>query len=161
MRDFLCNFIWSCENNVLYLRYKDIIKMAKKGEIKDRIGEKYTTNEGYEVEILEYFKWDNCTIRFKNGTIVKNVQYSNIKTGKIKNPYHPSVYGVGYKCSESYKMAQKEFKKEIKDKYNHYNSKLKEATKTKLDRRDRTEYIIKLEAKVELLKEMMKYVDKK
>ena len=70
--------------------------MAKKGEIKDRIGEKYTTNEGYEVEILEYFKWDNCTIRFKNGTIVKNVQYSNIKTGKIKNPYHPSVYGVGY-----------------------------------------------------------------
>ena len=60
-----------------------------------------------------------------------------------------------------FNSAQKEFKKEIKDKYNHYNSKLKEATKTKLDRRDRTEYIIKLEAKVELLKEMMKYVDKK
>ena len=61
----------------------------------------------------------------------------------------------GYKCSESYNFAQKEFKKEIKDKYNHYNSKLKEATKTKLDRRDRTEYIIKLEAKVELLKSMI------
>ena len=53
------------------------------------------------------------------------------------------------------KSAQKQFKKEIKDKYNHYNSKLKEATKTKLDRRDRTEYIIKLEAKVELLKSMI------
>lgn len=25
MRDFLCNFIWSCENNVLYLRIKFII----------------------------------------------------------------------------------------------------------------------------------------
>lgn len=54
-----------------------------------------------------------------------------------------------------FNSAQKEFKKEIKDKYNHYNSKLKEATKTKLDRRDRTEYIIKLEAKVELLKQML------
>ena len=52
-------------------------------------------------------------------------------------------------------FAQKEFKKEIKDKYNHYNSKLKEATKTKLDRRDRTDYIIKLEAKVELLKSLL------
>ena len=25
MRDFLCNFIWSCENNVLYLPNKFII----------------------------------------------------------------------------------------------------------------------------------------
>lgn len=25
MRDFLCNFIWSCKNNVLYLRIKFII----------------------------------------------------------------------------------------------------------------------------------------
>ena len=40
MRDFLCKIIWSCENNVLYLPNKFIIKMAKKGEIKDRIGEK-------------------------------------------------------------------------------------------------------------------------
>lgn len=61
-----------------------------------------------------------------------------------------------YDCAlGGYEIAQKESKKEIKDKYNHYNSKLKEATKTKLDRRDRTEYVIKLEAKVELLKEMM------
>lgn len=52
--------------------------------------------------------------------------------------------------------AQKEFKKKLIDKLNHYKSKLKEATKTKLDRRDRTEYIIKLEAKVELLKELMR-----
>lgn len=57
-----------------------------------------------------------------------------------------------YDCAlGGYEIAQKE----IKDKYNHYNSKLKEATKTKLDRRDRTEYIIKLEAKVELLKSLL------
>ena len=61
-----------------------------------------------------------------------------------------------YGFLEGYNSAEKRFKKKIKDKYNHYNSKLKEATKTKLDRRDRTEYIIKLEAKVELLKELMR-----
>lgn len=42
----------------------------------------------------------------------------------------------------------------LRDQYNHYNSKLKELTKPKLDRRDRTETVIKLEAKVELLKEL-------
>jgi hypothetical protein len=79
---------------------------------------------------------------------IENIKYM-LKQAKI-------TVERGYKCSESYNFAQKEFKKEIKDKYNHYNSKLKEATKTKLDRRGRTEYIIKLESKVELLKELMK-----
>ena len=52
-------------------------------------------------------------------------------------------------------MVEKEIKQKLKDKYNHYNSKLREATKTKLDRKDRTEYIIKLEAKVEILKQLL------
>ena len=60
-----------------------------------------------------------------------------------------------------FSSAQKEFKRKLKDLYNAKNSQYKELTKPKLGRKDRTEYIIKLEAKVELLKEMMKYVDKK
>lgn len=42
----------------------------------------------------------------------------------------------------------------LRDQYNHYNSKLKELTKPKLDRRDRTETVVKLEAKVELLRKL-------
>ena len=40
----------------------------KKGEIIDRTKEKHITNEGYTVEIIEYFSAKNCTIRFGNGT---------------------------------------------------------------------------------------------
>jgi hypothetical protein len=62
----------------------------------NRVGEKHTTNEGYEVEIIECFGNANCTIQFKDNNIVKNVQYDNIKKGNIKNPYHKSICGVGY-----------------------------------------------------------------
>lgn len=62
----------------------------------DRTGEKYITNEGYEIEIIECFNKKNCTILFKNGVIIKNRQYKHIKNGQIKNPYHKSVFGVGF-----------------------------------------------------------------
>ncbi len=63
---------------------------------KNRVGEKYTTNEGYEIEIIEYFNSLNCTIKFKNGYIVFNRKYDHIKKGSIRNIFHPSVYGIGY-----------------------------------------------------------------
>lgn len=88
-----------------------------------------------------------------------------IKKEKIIRKYLEDCYGefvddydttdVAEHFTYGLETAQKQFKKEIKDKYNHYNSKLKEATKTKLDKRDRTEYVIKLEAKVELLKSLL------
>jgi len=62
----------------------------------DRTGENHTTNQGYTIEIIECFNNKNCTIRFDDENIIKNVRYNNIIRGKVKNPYHPSVYGVGY-----------------------------------------------------------------
>jgi hypothetical protein len=74
--------------------------MAKKGEIttNSRLGEKYLTNEGYEIEIIEYFGCMNCTIIFndKERAVINNTTYSCLKKGQISNPYHPSVCGVGY-----------------------------------------------------------------
>ena len=64
--------------------------------MKNRVGEKYITNEGYEIEIIEYFGVFKCTIRFNNGISIKNKVYSAIIKGCIKNPYHLSVFGVGY-----------------------------------------------------------------
>lgn len=62
-----------------------------------RIGEKHITNEGYEVEIIEYISAVKCKIKFiKSGHIKSNIKYSDLKKGKVKNPYHPSVYGIGY-----------------------------------------------------------------
>jgi hypothetical protein len=61
-----------------------------------RVGEKYTTNEGYSIEIVECFGSSNCTIEFDNGAIIKNKEYKNIVKGVIKNPYHKSVFKIGY-----------------------------------------------------------------
>jgi hypothetical protein len=63
----------------------------------NRIGEKWVTNEGYTVEIVGCFGWNNYTIKFNNGIIIKGKRYEHIINGRIKNPYHKSVYGVG--CS--------------------------------------------------------------
>jgi hypothetical protein len=62
--------------------------------------------------------------------------------------YAPDVYQSKKDFLEGFIAAEKQ----IKDLYNHYNSKLKETTVTKLERRERTEYAIRLEAKVVTLK---------
>jgi len=69
---------------------------VKKGDIIDRTGEKFITNEGYEVEIVQYFGVYDCTIRFSDGTIICNMNFGNIKKGTVKNPNHKSVQGIGY-----------------------------------------------------------------
>jgi hypothetical protein len=99
---------------------------------------KWTTNEGYEVEIIEYFTNSNCTIQFiKNNKIIKyKVTIQNLKMGKIKYPYHPSVYGVGFvgigkytpsvgrKDTKVYKhwssMLQRGYSNNLKEKYPTY-----------------------------------------
>lgn len=68
-------------------------------KISNKTGEKHITKEGYEIEIIEYFNYCNCTIRFKNGIVLKNKRYANILSGKIKNPYHPSIFGIGFNNS--------------------------------------------------------------
>lgn len=50
----------------------------------DRTGEKWITNEGYEVTIIEYFNWSNCAIQFENGLVIKNMAYNHIKNGQVK-----------------------------------------------------------------------------
>lgn len=62
----------------------------------NRTGEKHLTNEGYAVEIVEYFGVHNCTVQFEDGTIIKNKRYSDTVRGKIKNPHHKSVCNTGF-----------------------------------------------------------------
>lgn len=66
------------------------------GSFKSRLGEKHFSKQGEEVEIVEYFGWDNCSIMFPNKFILRNVQYSAIVVGRFKNPYLPSVCDIGF-----------------------------------------------------------------
>lgn len=62
----------------------------------DRVGERYITKQGCWLTITIYFGAHNCTVRFDNGMTVEGIEFSKIKKGEVRNPFHPSVYGVGY-----------------------------------------------------------------
>jgi len=62
----------------------------------NKVGEKHLTNEGYTVEIIEYFGWRNCTIKFNDGVIIKNREYQDILKGRVRNFNHKSVYNIGF-----------------------------------------------------------------
>lgn len=70
----------------------------------DRVGERFITNEGYEIVIVDYINATNVWIEFQDKyKTIKPCQYVDCVRGYIKNPYHPSVYGVGFIGEGEYK----------------------------------------------------------
>jgi len=62
---------------------------------KSSVGKKFTTNEGYECNVIDGgSKPSYCTIRI--GSWVTELAVSSIKSGAVKYPYHHSVFNVGY-----------------------------------------------------------------
>ena len=68
----------------------------------DRVGLKTITNEGYEVEIIEYYSAFDCTFQFKCGLKLENRQYVHFRMGKIKYPFNPTIFNVGYMGNGNY-----------------------------------------------------------
>ncbi len=62
----------------------------------DRTGEVAYNNNGEKMTIVRYGNVRDIDIQFDDGTIVEHKAYCSFKNGLIKNPYFPSVYGVGY-----------------------------------------------------------------
>jgi len=71
---------------------------------KDRVGQKFITNQGYEIEIVEYFGAKNTTVQFLDSTKVYNVEYRNIITGQVGNPMRKSYYKKGFIGIGSHKV---------------------------------------------------------
>lgn len=59
-------------------------------------GKVLPSNNSGEFKILEYKGTNNVLIKFVNTGTELEVSLSNIKKGSVKDPYYPSVYGVGY-----------------------------------------------------------------
>jgi hypothetical protein len=57
-----------------------------KHKINNHLGETRVMNCGMECKIIKYFKYNNITVQFTDGTIVNNKQYDSFKKGNIKNP---------------------------------------------------------------------------
>lgn len=75
------------------LCYEEFQHLCHKNE---KVGQKFTTNEGYTIEIVDYFTSTNCTVLLNDGTILENKSYNDIKRGQVKNPNKVIKLGVGY-----------------------------------------------------------------
>lgn len=64
---------------------------------KDRTGEVIYIQSLGNARIIEYRGTNDCDIEVvSTGDILRNLRYSNIKIGAVKNLYLPVVFGVGY-----------------------------------------------------------------
>lgn len=76
----------------------------------DRTNEQFNTNEGYKVIIINYKNANDLLVQFQDEhKAIVHTNYARCKEGGIKNPYHPSVCGLGY-------IGQGEYKPSIKGK---------------------------------------------
>ena len=72
--------------------------------MRDKKGEESISNEGYIMKIIEFIDFNKIQIEFQDKHKHRMfVKYSNFKRGCIKNPYHPSVFKVGYVGVGKYK----------------------------------------------------------
>ena len=63
----------------------------------DRTGEVGVNNDGEKMVIIWYGNYADIDVQFvKDGTVVEHRTYNDFKKGEIKNPFFPSIYGVGY-----------------------------------------------------------------
>lgn len=70
----------------------------------DRVGLTNINRHGTVMEIIQYNSSSDVLVRFRdeNGAVV-HTTYSNFKLGQVKNPYFPSVCGVGFVGQGPYK----------------------------------------------------------
>lgn len=95
---------------------------------------------------VEKFKFEAYTDHRWN-IFIEDIKY-DLET--VKKQYYDDL-----KQHPAYDFAAKGNKKQLLDKYNALNSQYKEGMRPKLARRNMTEYAIRLEAQVNLLKELM------
>ena len=73
----------------------------------NRVGERFRNRDdlgGYEFIIVEYNNANDLWVEFQDEYKTRvHTKYNNCKNSGIKNPYHPSVYGVGCLGQGKYK----------------------------------------------------------
>ena len=62
----------------------------------DRTGEVGYNNDGEKMIIVRCGDAKDISVQFDDGTIIEHRTYGDFKKGKIKNPFFPNVYGVGF-----------------------------------------------------------------
>lgn len=80
-------------------RVHAIYKDFKNGKVRNgsyRIGEEKTNNQGCRMKIIEYNNYNDIVVEFQDKYKAKvRTRYGEFTKGSVKNPYHPSVCGIG------------------------------------------------------------------
>ena len=62
-----------------------------------KVGDRFKTIRGEEYVVVEYLNYNNVTVEFCDKYQHRLTTSSDyIKSGQIKNPYSPRIFGVGY-----------------------------------------------------------------
>lgn len=59
------------------------------------IGQIYHTKQGYDIEIIDYFKFTDVVVRFIQGNFYLKTRMNEILKGSVVNPFHRNKFG-GY-----------------------------------------------------------------
>ena len=85
-------------------------------QAKTKVGESIVANNGQKMTIVEYFNFNNLTVQFEDGTIVKSKTYQQFKKGGIRNPNHNYGYrhiGKTVRASNNMLMTIIEFRNKL------------------------------------------------
>lgn len=104
-------------------------------KIKNRIGERFLSNEGYWFTITEISDCKKYTVKFDEGFVLYNVTYSNLVRGDLpigvfnhKNRFivrlrkngkrvYLGLFDTPEEAFQAYKTAKEEYIKEVADKW--------------------------------------------
>lgn len=97
------------------------IKVKCKAVKDERKGEQNVNNKGCLMKIKSYENYDNIYVEFqdKNKGVV-HTNYARFKEGNVKNPFYPSVYGIGYIGIGKYKSSNKNDNKKFTIQYSYW-----------------------------------------
>ena len=66
------------------------------GVIKNRVGEKRYNNQNLLMEIIEYNKAIDITVKFEQSGYICKCKYGNFQRGEVYDKFHPTVCNKGY-----------------------------------------------------------------
>lgn len=89
--------------------------------VKDRTGEQNINNKGCKMQIKTYEDYDNVYVEFKDKyNAIVHTNYARFKEGNVKNPFYPSVYGIGYLGVGKYKSSNLNDNKKFTKQYSYW-----------------------------------------
>lgn len=65
------------------------------------IGQRFQTKQHGVCTVVAYNGWDDISVQFEDG-FIKTTSISQLNIGSVRNPYYPSVEGIGFVGEGSY-----------------------------------------------------------